>query len=574
MRRTLSRLSVGLAVCLSMAGAQQGKPDVLSSVATGGWDPGFDPAYCYSAGCAWILNNISETLFRHKDTDISVVEPLLAAQLPTVANGGISKDGKTYTVKLRPNLTFSDGAPLTAEDVAYSFKRMMVYAADSGPSSLLTDPLLGSPDMVSAKTPWATLDASVQASGKDTVVFHLIRPFAPFLTILAFPGFGVMEKAAAVNKGDWSGTGKDWTQFVGRDVSKSLWAKQGPVGSAPFLIERYDPGKLVVLKRNEKYWRAPAKFSRVLVQEIDDDTTRMQLLKAGDADMAERNAIPAALIPQLQSSPNITVETTPPSGSVYGLFFTFKLTPSDLTGSGQLDGKGIPSDFFMDKNVRLGFAEAFDYAGYIKEVLQGRAVQANTLNVQGLLGYSKNNPKYTFDPAKATAAFKKAFGGQLWDKGFTFTTVVRADNSDAQRMLDLIKRGVEALNPKFHINIQEVQRAEQNALLAAHKIPLLSGAWGVDYADPHNMFQPLVASDGFYGSRTLYSNPKVDDAISKAIFETDPAKRAQLYQALGKLVFDDVALIPIYSPTNVRVQNKWITNRVSGDEYYYTIVKK
>lgn len=572
---TALRSWLALAVAVSLtAQAQQGKTDTLTSVSAGGWDTGFDPAYCYSAGCAWILNNTSEALFKHNAEDVSVIEPLLVAQMPSVANGGISKDGKTYTLKLRPGLRFSDGTPLTADDVAYTIKRMLVYAADAGPSSLLTEPLLGSPDLVTAKTSFAAIDKAVQAKGKDTVVFTIARPFAPFLSILAFPAFGIMEKAAAVKAGDWSGTARDWQKFVGLDVAQSLYAKTGPMGSAPFLIERYDPEKLVVLKRNDNYWRTPAKFSRVIVQNVDDDTTRLQLLKAGDADMAERSAVPGALVPQLTALPNISVDSIAPNGSLYGLFFTFKLTPSDLTGSGKLDGKGIPTNFFADKDVRTGFAYAFDYQGYIKEVLQGRAVQTSTVNVPGLLGYSKDNPKYTFDKAKATAAFKKAFGGQVWDKGFTMVVAARAGASERLRMLDVIKRGVESINPKFKIEVREMQGSQLNTLLADHKVPLLSGAWGVDYSDPHNMFQPLVASDGFYGTRTLYKNAAVDKAIGQAIEQTDPAKRARMYQALGKLVFNDVGMIPVYSATNIRVQNKWITNRSDGDEYYYSIVKK
>ncbi len=572
-RLSLTGLSLAL-LSLGMSAAQQGKSDVLTSVTSGGWDPGFDPAYCWSAGCAWILNNTMEPLFRHKDKDMSAIEPLLAAQMPTVANGGISKDGKTYTIKLRKGLKFSDGTPLTASDVEYTFKRMLVYAAPSGPSSLLSSPLLGTEDVVTTKTPWADLDATVKATAPDTVVFRIKRPFAPFLSILAFPSFGVVSKAAAVKAGDWSGTQKDWQNFVGLDVSKSKFATTGLVTSAPFLVERYDAGKLAVLKRNDNYWRAPAKFSRVIVQSVDDENTRMQLLKAGDVDMAERSAIPAPLLPQLQSAPNVTVTTDAPFGNSYGLYFTFKLTPSDLTGSGKLDGNGIPANFFADKNVRLGFAQAFDSAGYIREVLQGRAVQASTLNVQGLLGFSKTSPQYKFDKAGATAAFKKAFGGELWNKGFKFTTVVTAGNTDRIRMLDVMKRGLESINPKFRMDVREVQSAQLRTLFLEHKVPLNAGAWGVDYADPHNMFQPLVGSDGYYAARTLYKNAAVDKLIDQGLLETDAAKRAALYQRLARTVFDDVALVPIYSLTSVRVQQKWISGRADGDEYYYNIIKK
>ncbi len=560
-----------LVLLAGAAGAQKNNKDVLNVVTGTTWG-GLDAAYCYGTACAWAYGNITETLLRQNPKDPTRLDLLLAAQMPSVANGGISKDGKTYTIKLRKGLKFSDGTPLTASDVEYSIKRMMVYGAEEGPSILLTEPLLGEAELVTKKTDWARIDASVNATAADTVVFRLAKPFAPFLGILAFPNFGVISKAAAIKAGDWSGTQKDWQNFVGYAQAKSYMVKAGPVGSGPFVLERYEPDKLTVYKRNENYWRTKANFQRVIVQVVPDETTRLQLLKTGDADMADQGSISAAMLPGLQSQ-GLNVIKTPALG-ISGFFFNVNINPqSRYLGSKKLDGQGIPVNFFNDRNVRLGFAYAFDYQTYLRDVLLGQGTQQNTLNVAGLLGQSTTSPKYSYDPAKAATYFKKAFGGQVWEKGFTVSVIVKADSPAALRVVDVLKRGIESINPKFKVQAAELSRAERNQVLFDRSAPMQFNGWGVDYADPHNMFQPLVGGSSFFNSQTGYANPAVDRLIDQGIAETAPAKRAALYQKLGRLVWEDAALLPLYQGQNVKVQQNWVKGRPLGDEFFYGMSK-
>ena len=559
-----------------LASAQMKNPDTLSVVTLGDWGSGFDPAYCYDTACGNVLTNTLEGLYGYEGNDATKVVPLLAASLPKVSNGG-----KTYTVTLKKGLKFSDGTPVTAEDVAYSLQRVMVYSTDVGAAPLLNEPLLGSAAQVTKddKGAWAKISGSVQAKGTDTVVFNLAKPFSPFPAVLAFPSFGVVSKAAAVKAGGWSGDEKDWKNFNNLAAASSKFVNSGMVGTAPFVIERYDPGKSVVLKRNANYWRAPAKLSRVIIQSAPDDTTRLQLLRTGDADMAERNAVPNALLAQAAQLPNAVVKKTPSLG-LYGFFMTEKLDPSgtDYLGSGKLDGKGIPANFFSDVNVRKGFAYSFDYAGFLKDVMQGNASQQNTVNISGLLGESANDPRYKLDKNVAAAAFKKAFNGDVWKNGFTVVGFYNSGNSTRQRGLDILAKNLASVNPKFNLQVRELPFSQYLAQSAAHKIPVWMGGWGADYADPHNFAQPFLASEGNYPVNMVYKNATLDKLIAQAVEETNTAKRAALYQQIAEIGFQDAPVIAVYQPKDSFVTHTWVKgqvfNPIYSSDYYYPMFKQ
>lgn len=568
-----------LAAVGSMATAQQ-NPDTLVSVTLGDWGTGFDPVYCYDTACGNILDNTVEGLFGYDGEDPTEIAPRLAAELPTAENGGISEDGLTYTVKLRPDLTFSDGSPLTAADVEYSFERMMVYSTDVGPAGLLLEPLVGSAALVrpDGDTTYAQIDQSVETEGDDTVIFTLAKPFAPFLSELAGYYSSVYSKADAVAKGDWSGEESDWQDFNNAAEGTTEYATTGTLATGPFVIERYDVGATVILARNDNYWREPAQLSRVIVQSVPDDNTRVQLLRTGDADMVSRDALPQALIPTVEQIEGVTVDQK--AGlSLYGFFMTHEIDGSatNYLGSGQLDGRGIPADFFSDIDVRKGFAAAFNYETFITDVMQGAANQQNTVAIEGLLGYTEEAPQYTTDPEVAADHFKKAFGGQVWENGFTLPVFFNSGNTTRQQGLQILKQNVEQLNPKFKLEVRELQFSQILTQASANQLTLWMGGWGADFADPHSFAQPFLATNGNYPQNMQFSNAELDTLIDAAVLETDPDTREQLYQEIAQKGFDLTPEIPAYQPLQTFVQHDWVQGRVTNpmlsSDYYYPMTK-
>jgi peptide/nickel transport system substrate-binding protein len=566
---------------LWLVNAQEMKnPDTLVAVTFGDWGSGFDPAYCYDSACGNVLDNTLEGLFAYDGASATELVPRLAVAVPTLENGGISADGLTYTVKLRSDINFSDGSPVTAEDVEYSIERMMVYSTDVGSAGILLEPLVGSAELirVGGEIGYDAIDKSVETESTDTVIFTLAKPFAPFLGILAGYYGSVYSKADAISKGDWGGAADDWEQFNNAAEGSTGYATTGALGSGAFVIERYDVDQTVVLKRNDNYWREAAPLARVIIQSIPDDTTRVQLLQTGDADMAIRSAFPQALLPTLEEIPGIVIEQQP-ALSLTGFFMTHQIdgTGTNYLGSGTLDGNGIPADFFSDINVRKGFAYAFDYDSFIKDVLLNNGTQQNTITVQGLLGYTDSAPRYSYDPAKAEEFFKAAWDGQVWENGFSIPVFFNSGNTTRQQGLEIIKRGVEALNPKFKIEVRELQFSQILTQASANQLTMWMGGWGADFADPHSFAQPFLESNGTYAKHIAYSNPELDKLIAEAVIETDSDKRAVMYQQIAQLGFDETPEIPTHQPMDTHVQHTWVKGRVINpilsSDYFYLLSK-
>src|SRR3972149_10991714 len=103
-----------------------------------------------------------------------------------------------------------------------------------------------------------------------------------------------------------------------------------------------------------------------------------------------------------------------------------------LIGSGQLDGNGIPTDFFSDIHVRRGFNYCFDWDTYIRDVFQGEAVQSYSVILPGMLGYDPNGQHFAYDPEQCAAEMAQAWGGVLPETGFRVQIAYNIGNTSRQ----------------------------------------------------------------------------------------------------------------------------------------------
>src|SRR5579864_8332913 len=172
-----------------------------------------DPALAYDIySYEPIWPNVYETLIMYAGSSLDRFEPMLSTRVPTLQNGGISQDGLTYTFPIRQGVRFHDGSTMTADDVVYSVRRFLLQDQAGGPAWLLLSPLLGVDSTRDAQgkiqVTWDQVQKAVSAQG-NTVVFHLKKPFAPFLTIMAAWG-AVMPRKWAAAHGDWDGQAGTW----------------------------------------------------------------------------------------------------------------------------------------------------------------------------------------------------------------------------------------------------------------------------------------------------------------------------------------------------------------------------
>ena len=539
-----------------------------------------DPALAYdiySTEPVW--PNVYETLIMYSGSSLDKFQPMLATEVPSLANHLISADGLTYTFPIRTGVRFHDGSVMTPDDVVYSIRRFLLQDQAGGPAWLLLSPLLGvdstRDDAGKIQVSFADVARAVSAQGGN-VVFHLKKPFAPFLTIVA-AWTEIMPRAWAAAHGDWDGSPGTWQKY-NNPKTEDRYAFDHMDGTGPFTLERWDrQAKEVTLVRHDGYWRAPASLQRVVIRSVTEFAPRRLALQQGDADL-----VVASLNEQskLRGIPGTVLQDNLPQIAVQTLQFNYKINTeaNPDVGSARLDGAGIPADFFADLHVRRGFAYAFDYAANLGGAYAGRGVLPHGPIVQGLLGFDPAVPVYTTSREKAVAEFKEAMGGKLWETGFKFTIPYTAGNTARQTGAQIVKDTVGALNPKFQIEFRPVPSSTLNSLLFAHKGTMYFLGWFADYPDPHDFAQPFLSANGYFPVRGGYRNPQADRLIGEAVGTADPAKRKALYKQLSMIAYNDLPYLFLVQPVTYYTMRSWVHgwyyNPIFPGQYFYTISKR
>ena len=531
------------------------------------------------------LYNVYEPLvdFRGAGATLGDLVPALASKVPSRRNGLISKDGLTYRFPIRKGVKLHDGGTLTPEDVRYSLLRFMLLDRPGGASSALLEPVLGLASTREGGRPveglYERAARAVTVEG-DAVVVRLAKPFAPFLTIVA--NFGrVTGKACAAAHGQWDGRALSWADFNGLSRERAL-PDTADCGTGPFTIERYDAaaGQLV-LARFDGYRRKPAKLSRVVIKSVPELVTRRLMLQAGDADVI---AVPPRDAAQFKGLPGVAVvEGLRKLQDAPFLVLVRSVDGKDneLLGSGKLDGKGVPPDFFSDPDARAGFALAVDRKVFSEQVAGGKnaGVVPAALIPGPLTGH--RDSALRFDLEGARARFKKAFGGRLWDAGFVLPFVFPAVPDERYELANLLRADLAAVNPKFVVEPKPVSIAAFADLREKRRMPFHFGQWTADYPDPHDFAFPLVHSGGVFSSMSGFKDLKADELIDHAAAEPDEARRDSLYGSLAKIVDEDLPLILLPVHGHARVQRTWVKGFVFNparhnlpyDSYYYDLSK-
>ncbi len=548
-RRLLMLLVLMLSVALvGSPGVAQGQgvknPDTLIE-AEFGEPESLDPAYAYDDASAGVFVwHIYESLVFFDGNSTGTFVPLLATEVPSVANGGISADGKTYTFKIREGVKFHDGTPMTPEDVRYSLLRFMFMDRDGGPAWILLTPILGVDGTRDDKgnlnlALFTQAERAIQVTG-NALSITLAKPFAPFMGIVAQWSM-VVNKKWAIAQGDWNGTPTGLAKLNNPKKPEDTTMFSKTNGTGPFKLVQWDrQTRQVILERNDSYWRAPAKLKRIIIRGVDDFAARRLMLQQGDADIID---VDRPNQTQVEGLPGVRIVDDLSQLANVGIFLNLKIDAgggNPDVGSGALDGNGIPPNFFADINVRRGVAQAFDYATAIRDCYRSKATVGHGPIPRGMFGWNPNQKWYTFDKDKATAAFREAYGGQVWNTGFKFTVLFNTGNTARQCLAQVMKAGIEGINPKFKVDVRSLAWPQYLQLYRQSKLPLWIIGWGADYPDSDNFVSPFMHSTGTYSAAQGYKNPEVDKLIEQGRTETDPAKRKAMYFKLQEIAYNDV----------------------------------
>ncbi|OGO05028.1 MAG: hypothetical protein A2Y91_07595 [Chloroflexi bacterium RBG_13_54_8] len=524
-------------------------PDTFIQATIGDVDS-LDPAYAYDTASGEQIQAIYEPLIYFDGESTSKFVKVLCTEY------NVSDDGETYRFKIRQGVTFHNGNDLTPEDVEYTFERGMVQDYHAGPQWMIFEPLLG---LATSRTddgviPLDDIKDAVEVDG-DWVQFNLVEPYAPFLLVLCGTWGSIVDKEWCIDQGDWDGTQASYEALNDPDANDTPLNDETN-GTGPFKLDRWDKGVEIVLERNDDYWGKEANFETFITKVVNEWTTRKLELLNGDIDWAY---VPRANIVELEDAEGLKVYKDLPQLRADAFFFQFEITEgSNYVGSGNLDGNGIPLDFFSDLDVRLGFTYCFDWEAYIEDACLGELEQTASPAIKGLPYLNPDQEMYSLDLAKAEEHLKAAWDGQVWEKGFKLTLTYNAGNLERKTACEILQTNLATVNSKFQVTIQAVEWSVFLDEVFGGLNPMFQVGWQADYADPHNFFHPFMHSEGAYSGTQLYNNPDVDDLIAQGVKETDPDAREEIYYELQQIYHDDAPGIMLGQLLGRRYFQDWV----------------
>ncbi len=491
--------------------AQGGEPDSL------------DPARAEPGGRGGqAIIQVYETLVARPVEGADFV-PGLATEVPTQENGLVSEDGLTYTFPIREGVLFHDGTDLTADDVKYSWDRVIEMDLAEGGATLLTG-----------------IVADTEVVDDFTFEVTLKEPAGWFLAGVVYTPTAVIVSQDAV-EGNGGVTAGEPNEFMDTNM----------IGTGPFSFVSWDRGSSLSFEAFEDYWGDPVPFD-ARWEVVPDNSVGLLGMEAGDYDIIEPTPQFAS---QLEGNTDICIEEAGFLLEPLHLSFNLnipedKLPPEDT----------IPGDFFHDVRVRQAFNYAFNYEAYIAAGLEGNGAPGTYLPPQ-MLGSDPNAPKYSQDLAEAERLFRES---GWWDRGFTVSVLVESNNPTFEAVGLILKDSLEQLNDKFRVNILIVPEARFDE--AHGSVPFEYPMWikNADlFADPHQMMMTYFHPDGEWGE-TLgfadgYEDPQqIADLIEQAGTSTDVEEREAIYSELLALLYDDPMWLWAADEKNLQIHQCWV----------------
>lgn len=423
------------------------------------------------------------------DYDEIKLKPLLAKSYQ------VSDDGLEITFTLRDDIHFSDGVPITADDVIFTYQTII-------------NPKIDALNLASFYVDVAKLERI----DDKTVKFYMKRPYFLALEISSFWNVGIYPKHIYDFK-----TGEEFNKRV-----------SNPIGSGPYIFEKWDVGDKIVFRRNENYWDSShkPKIKKVIYKFITNDKARLQAIRSGDVDIM----IPAPeqfaeLVKDENFKKNFRCLAYWNPGSPFFYLGWNEDTP-----------------FFADRRVRLAMTEMLDRKALIKHLLKGSGQE---ITGPFFILSKENNPNiqpWPYDPNKAAqlldeAGWKDNDGDGIRDKNgvpFRFKFSYAADNGLYQNISNVLKDsaakvGIDVIPDPMEWSILMTR-------LPDRKFEAMIMGWGGAIVDDH--YQIFHSSQiGNRGSNYVgFRNAEADRLMEQIRRTMDEEKRIELSHKLHNIL--------------------------------------
>lgn len=433
-----------------------------------------DPIKSVAAADIVVLGQLYSRLTR-RSLDGEEVLPGLAESWES------SDDGVTWTFNLR-EAAFSDGSPVTGEDVVFSYLRLRDQkdSAYGGAYQVIKD---------------------IKALDERTVRFTLDGPAAPFLGSTEQFNAGIVPKAVVEKLGD------------------ERFSKE-PVTSGAWQVAEWAQGDRLSLERNPNYWREGMPYlDGIELTTVSKDTTRVSKLEAGEADVVD--GVPWAKIEEFLQGGQYQVPLEPSS-----VIYIVLINHEDPNLS--------------NPDVRRAMAMAIDREGITQAVTFGHATPANSLIPNTVEYYDPNVAPPAFAPEEARALLETAGA-----TGTPVKFMVGTGDSEGAQATQLMQDQLNSVGFEVSIEEVDTNTWWDKLVGADYGATFNWWYNEVPDPDPAVRWA-LCGDCGNESFYTYYNNEQVNKLTEDAVFETDPEARADLYSQIQQIAVEDVAQVPIW----------------------------
>lgn len=493
---------VGLSPTLAIAA----KTSQIINIGNGGEPKDLDPHIVTGVPEHHILQNIFEPLVS--------LDPKNLKPVPGSAESWtISKDGKTYTFKLRKNGKWSNGDPVTAHDFVYSWTRLLTpaTAAEYAQQGYY---------IVNGKefNTGALKDASqlgVKATDDHTLVVTLVNPTPFFLSLMYHHSLYPVHKATVEKHG------ARWTR------------PENMVSNGAYKLEKWEMNKVISITANPHYWdKDRLSITQANYFPVEKQDTEEKMFRSGELHVT--NEVPLEKIPFWQKDKSGVYNQAPYLGT-YFYWVNVKKAPVD------------------NKLVRKALALGFDRDRIVKFVTRGGQLPATAFTPPGTAGFTPK-PKLPTDLsrlAEAKELLKKA--GYPDGKGLPEIEILYNTSDGHKKIAEALQQmwsqnlgvKVKLFNQEWKVYL-DTQRA--------HNFQLSRAGWIGDYNDPNTFLDMFLKGSGL--NHAQFDNAAYDKLIADAAKEQNQAKRLAIFQKAEDILLEELPVIPIYTYTRVYLKSK------------------
>ena len=428
-----------------------------------------------------------------------------AVILPALADRWeVSDDRLTYRFRLREGVTFSNGSPLTSEDVRYTFTRLLTHPSSCNRD--IVDEVVGAKELEEGKTD-ELKGFEVLSDLEFTITLE--KPFEAFLACLSMPGASILDAETTQEAGERFGTDPAWT-----------------VGTGSFILRSWEPGMGMILTANPDCWQGAPHCAGLNLLFLTDPVEICLKFDKGELDILNLDDVGRTAEFYLH-------------GDIYQdrLYKVQRISTTYIALNEDIEPLG-------DVRVRKALQLALNRMILLDVGYSGHGFLVNGIIPQGMYGYNPDLPEIPFDPEEARKLLEQAG----YPDGFDLTFSVSSASSLSE--MSLIRTAVSMWEEiGVHAEIEVLEEGEFMRLRKSGSLACYTATWTADFNDPDNFFYTFFGDAENTRFRSLnYPREDIMKAVRDARTIADADRRIKEYHDLERIIAqEDAAWIPLFS---------------------------